>query len=587
MKYSSLLLLSIALAGICAPRVATADFPMQDAIVIERVKSAENIEPQAGQQDVDFTQDPIYKVLQSKSVAGRDIKNLGALRDFYLAHAFEPYWTYSGSFGSSGLNNDGEDLVDIIEDSWTHGLNPLSYHLEKIRALQADESDEALAQLDVLLSDAYVRYGRDMTGIRVNPAAFRSHKRYWKNAMEAADLLALLEDDVDDAVYAFSPKGQTYKKLREALISLVEYGPEAYESVLPLRMSGLLKPQEEHKIVPDLRVRLGISGASNNFHYDDQLTSAVMRFQRDHNLHADGIVGPSTLEALNQSRMGKIKQLVANLERLRWVDESKPEKFVVVNIPSAMLWAIDDGRVQFEMPVIVGRKARATNIFVTDITGVRFNPTWTVPPTIKKEDIVPKLIENPLYLTNKGMELLYGSGRDAMTLDPASIDWETISEEELKSLRMVQMSGSHNPLGTIRVLMPNGYNIYLHDTNEPAYFDRPGRAASSGCIRLKDPERMAQFILENKSGWTKEMYEAAFESSSMKDVFISEVIPIYLVYYTAWVGDNGAVVYSNDLYGYDDALVKMLSDIDGFLIPVDNNDNRAQSSGHSTLVSVK
>ncbi len=572
MKYTALSLCAlIALSGVYAP-LARAE--VSSSIVIERVVPAdtivierlEQIEPQAGKASADFTQTPIYSVLQGKTVEGDGLKHFAVLKDFYAARDFKGYWVQG-----SRLKSDAKTFIKTIEESWTHGLNPFSYHLKALRALQGDDSEVARAKMDVLLNDAYIRYGQDLTGIRINPEAFGSHRRYWQRSMEPEALLGLLTRDISSVVDSFTPRGETYKRLRKELVSLVEQRPQAYEAVLPIRIDGLLRPYQEHRAVPDLRIRFGLTGSSSNTIYDDQLASAVMRFQRDHNLEADGVIGPSTLRAINSSRMEKIKQIIANLERLRWVEEKKPKTFVVVNIPSAMLWAVDDGRLQFEMPVIVGREKRATNIFVTEITGVRFNPTWTVPPTIKKEDIVPKLIEDPMYLTNKGMELLEGSGADAVTLDPTSIDWANITEDELKSLRMVQTSGAHNPLGNIRVLMPNGYNIYLHDTNEPDYFNRSGRAASSGCIRLKDPRRMAQFILKHKDGWSEDMYYTAFESKKMKDVFITQTIPIYIVYYTVWIGDNGELVYSNDLYGYDKELIKILSNIDGFFIPIDNN----------------
>ncbi|MCB1651440.1 MAG: L,D-transpeptidase family protein, partial [Alphaproteobacteria bacterium] len=314
--------------------------------------------------------------------------------------------------------------------------------------------------------------------------------------------------------------------------------------------------------------------------YDDRLSAAVIEFQKQNGLKPDGIVGSQTLEILNKTNKQKIGQIIANLERLRWVEENKPDKFVVVNIPSATLWAVDGGKVQFEMPVIVGRKKRPTNTFVAQITGVRFNPTWTVPPTIKKEDILPKLKEDPEYLSSKGMELVSGVGENALTIDPASVDWAAISEDDLKQFNMVQTPGSHNPLGQIRVLMPNRYNIYLHDTNERGYFSRASRAASSGCVRLKEPKKMADFIMRSGKSWNDAQMESLLGAGKMRDVFIKNPIPVYLLYYTVWINEKGELVYGNDLYGYDKKLIKMLSDIDGILIPVDNNGSiRAAMSG--------
>ncbi len=510
----------------------------------------------------------IQHTLTSKA-ARRAFQDHEALQTFYLNRSYQPYWV-----SKSRPKSNARDLVEIIENSWIHGLNPYSYHLENIHKLIGEKDEANLGDLDVLLSDAYVRIGQDLTGIRVNPSFMKSHKRYWRAPLTAEYLLERLdkERDVEELVDSLEPQGQTYKHIQKELFAQIRKEPEPYERVLPIKFRGLLNPMERDESVPDLRLRLDVDGpqTDDEFLYDDALAAAVIRFQRENGLKDDGVVGPQTLDILNRSREQKILQLIANLERLRWVEEEKPDKFVVVNVPSAMLWAVEDGRVAFEMPVIVGRKKRPTNIFRTEIHGVRVNPDWTVPPTIKKDDILPKLQEDPEYLTNKGMQLISGRGKDAMTLDPLAFDWENISLEELKELRMVQVPGAHNPLGRIRVLMPNSYNIYLHDTNERHYFERANRAASSGCVRLKDPDRMANFILKERKGWDEYDLAERLQDGKTRDIFINDPIPVYLLYYTVWINDSGEMVYGQDLYQFDKNLIKMLRDIDGFFIPVDN-----------------
>ncbi len=491
-------------------------------------------------------------------------------QEFYAQRAYEPLWV-----SSSRAKSDARDVLDVVQESWMHGLNPHVYHLEAIET-RIDSRDQAiLAELELLLTDAYLRIGHDLSGIRVNPASLKSHRRFWKQPLTSEELLLRLSqnrDDADDLIESFAPQGRTYKTLQKELVNLVEAEPEPYEHLLPLRVEGLLHPAARDPGVPALRARLGIEApqTEDEYLYDDKLSAAVIRFQRENDLTDDGIVGRQTLAILNKSRKDRINQVIANLERLRWVEDQKPKDFVVVNIPSATLWAVEDNRVAFEMPVIVGRAKRPTNIFVTNITGIRLNPDWTVPPTIKKEDIVPKLQEDPEYLTQKGMQLISGRGEGAMTLDPSVMDWETMPEEELIALRMVQVPGDNNPLGRFRVHMPNSYNIYLHDTNEKYLFDRASRAVSSGCVRMKDPRRMADFILKRKTGWNDSRTDGVLDSRKKTDLYIQEPLPVYVLYYTAWLDSDGRVIYGQDLYDFDANLIKMLRDIDGIFIPVDN-----------------
>src|SRR5690606_26433776 len=142
-------------------------------------------------------------------------------------------------------------------------------------------------------------------------------------------------------------------------------------------------------------------------------------------------------------------QIIANMERLRWLDQSRPERYVLVNIPSASLWAVDNGKVELEMPVIVGKEARPTYSFKTEISGVRFNPNWTVPPTIQKDDFLPMLLEDPMALTKRGIIIKY-QGRE---VDPSKVDWSKVNRENIMNVRMVQAPGDDNPLGKVRVIM--------------------------------------------------------------------------------------------------------------------------------------
>lgn len=508
---------------------------------------------------------------------GVRLANAPAIDVFYKQRQDRPYWT-----GGIGGQDRLSDFVSILENSWQQGLNPESYHATKIRALMSADDFESRAGLELLLTDGFIRYARDMSGMRIDPARLKLNPADWRHPMSAQEAAGLLSSgrDAAEILRSLEPASATYQALKAELIRLALEPKQAYEAVLPLDFGKvLIKPGQRHARIPDLRMRLGAEPqSSDRTLYDDRLFVAVVKFQREHGLKEDGIIGADTLEALNRTNKTMEKQIIANLERLRWVKPNNAARYVVVNIPSATLWAIDDNKVAFEMTVIVGRPARPTPSFTTEITGVRFNPNWTVPPTIKRFDILPQLRENPNYLADKGIELYDGNSHGAQTLDPSSVDWEEMSPRDLHGLRMVQMPGDNNPLGKVKVIMPNQYNVYLHDTNHRENFTGTARALSSGCIRMKEPVRMAEFILSAEKSWSAEKTEAALGSSRLKDVTIAQSIPVYVLYYTAWIDDQGKVTFSNDLYGMDRKLLAILSETDGYALPAERNDTVLSSN---------
>jgi murein L,D-transpeptidase YcbB/YkuD len=258
---------------------------------------------------------------------------------------------------------------------------------------------------------------------------------------------------------------------------------------------------------------------------------------------------------MNMSVDEKIHQVIANMERLRWLEDERPGKYILVNVPSATLWAVEDGRVVLEMPVIVGRPKRETRSFITEITGVRFNPKWTVPPTIKAQDFLPNLIEDPNYLVNKGIRVTAIIDGQRQEIDSTSIDWSKITPADLRALRMTQDAGDDNALGRVRVLMDNDYDIYLHDTNAPEYFKKADRALSSGCIRVADPAGIADFILGANGNWSRERMERIIASDRTSEVMAAQTVPVYILYQTIWVDASGALVYGEDIYKDDSRLI--------------------------------
>lgn len=503
-------------------------------------------------------------VLNRGRAMGEPLANIAALREFYAARGHTPVWV--NSWGS-GYQRRVKEVLSVLEESWTHGLNPEDYHVVALRSVvdAQGETEMNRDELDVLLSDAMVRYGRDLTGARIDRLpGIRKKDRYWREGVHPLDILEHVSgtSNIKNALRAFEPEGKLYAALRQSLEDEIQ-NPE--EKFAKISGGGLIRPGDSSPRIPKVRARFRMAGEGN--FYDDALGRKVMAFQEAHGLPADGVIGGQTLSLLNATQQDRIDQILVNLERLRWIDQDKPPRYVLVNIPSATLWAVEDGRTVLQMPVVVGKPKRPTVAFRTQITGIRFNPNWTVPPTIKQEDFLPELQNDPLYLSKRGIELQTGSGRAAQTLDPTTVDWAAVTPEDLKGITMTQSPGSSNPLGRVRVIMPNGYNIYLHDTNTPSYFGRSNRTLSSGCIRVSEPVKLADFILKNKQEWTQDNTDQALSKRRMADVMIDAPLPVYLMYQTVWQAENGGIVFGPDVYGEDAALARQLKAIGGVYVP--------------------
>lgn len=511
---------------------------------------------------------------ENVKIARADLENLDhpkEVEEFYAARDGDPFWhTRKGK-----LKDEAEILHKKLQDSWRHGLNPETYQVDLLEKMMAENKPEDIVALDLLLTNSFMRYVRDLSGARVNVALLGFNPDDWLKPYPPAEILTFLSEtkDFNDFEEEILPDSETYKKLQVALEALMADEADNPEESLPqISFNRAVEPGQSHPGIPALRERMGLQPRAPEIanKYDDELASTVMRFQRDHGLKVDGILGEQTVHMLSQGRRDMIKQIIANLERLRWAPHDRPKRFVVVNVPSAKLWAIEDNKLALEMDVLVGKPKRPTQPFIAKITGIRFNPDWTVPPTIKREDMIPAVMNDPEYFRKKGIEIYDHDGKETYRVDPTTIPWDELTSKELHRLRMVQPPGSYNPLGQYRVIMPNKYNIYLHDTNEKSKFDRSQRSVSSGCVRMSKPKEMAEFILSHKKDWTVERMDKMVSSGRRSDVMIDEDLPVYIFYYTVWVNPDGQLIFGRDIYDYDKKLIALLSKVDGFFLPGHN-----------------
>ncbi|MDB5512791.1 MAG: ErfK/YbiS/YcfS/YnhG family protein, partial [Enterovirga sp.] len=321
-----------------------------------------------------------------------------------------------------------------------------------------------------------------------------------------------------------------------------------------------LKPGDRRETVVTLRQRLAASGdlaadAVTGDVFDETLAEAVRRFQARHGLPEGALVGARTVAALNVSAEARARQLTASAGRLMGSKFPFGERYVVVNIPAASVEAVQGGTVVRRYVAVVGKPDRASPQVETRITNINFNPTWTVPVSLIKKDIIPHMRKDPGYLAKMKIRILDGQGAE---VDPATIDWST---EKAANYTLRQDPGADNSLGEIRIDMPNKLAVYMHDTPSKKLFARNTRAMSSGCVRVAGVRELAQWLLEGQPGpggpgsaWGQAEIAAAIASGQRVDVKLTRHVPVIWTYLTGYATPDGTVHFRDDAYGLDGAV---------------------------------
>ena len=505
-------------------------------------------EPAAVATVVDDVPTAIQHVLESGpaiSGVGRPV-DTAALGAFYQQRDYRPVWA-----DSSGIGARAQSLLEVFREAGRDGLVPADYDPGSAAITSAADAT-ALAAADVALNDALLRYASDVSRGRVPSGKAGRPQSLTPKQFQAMQVLNDAASAPDPKTYlqSLSPANPLYLGMRE---SLDKYQALAAAGGWPSFPDGpTLIPGAEDARVPALRLRLQLTGdlASTpsphpSIQYDDEIRKAVIRFQERHGLAPDGSVGPQTREALNIPVDARIRQLVVNLERARWLPEDLGDTYVLVNLPAFDLVVVRGGAWVMQMRVIVGRPSRPTPTFSSEIVNVEVNPFWYVPPTILREDKLPILRSNPGALAAQGIRVISPGG---MELDPRQIDWSQVSASRFPYI-LRQDPGERNALGRLKFTLPNQYDIYLHDTPQRALFQLSTRALSSGCIRVERPIELAEFLLGGD--WPRDRIERAVASRRHQYLTLGTPVPVHLVYLTAWRDHAGQVQFRNDLYNLD------------------------------------
>jgi murein L,D-transpeptidase YcbB/YkuD len=286
--------------------------------------------------------------------------------------------------------------------------------------------------------------------------------------------------------------------------------------------------------------------------FDAELEDAVRRFQLRHELLVDGLVGKRTLAAMNVPVEARIDQLRVNLERARWVFRDLEPRFLLVNIARFRVLLRDGSEVRWSTRAVVGRPYRQTPVFRATMTHLELNPSWTVPPTIFREDLLPQIRRDPGVLERRRMQLFEWSGQE---IDPWTVDWQRVSGNRPPYF-IRQAPGPYNPLGRVKSMYPNPHQVYMHDTPERELFSRAERSFSSGCIRIQRPLELAQLLLEGSAAELARM-DAALRSGETVTIRLPRPIPVLTLYGTA-VPEDGRIHFASDIYGRDGSVLAAL-----------------------------
>jgi murein L,D-transpeptidase YcbB/YkuD len=478
------------------------------------------------------------------------------LPDFYAARDHAPVWTRGARV---------DELLALLATAESHGLDSEDYYLSALRGLRdrvARSDDPALAaSLDLLLTESLIRFGYHQRFGKVNPQRMEPAWNFTRQFRPGQDPLGTLAAAVEAPSLAgflgqWLARAPLYRTLQDRL---GEYRALAAAGGWPALPDGpVLRPGAADPRLPALRDRLAISGdlprdVPAGDTYDEPLAAGVRRFQARHNLNPDGVVGRRTLEALNVPVGDRVNQLRMTLERARWVLEDTAGEVIVVNVAGYEVFAARNGSPFWRRRAVVGTQARETPIFKGSMTYLDLNPTWTVPPTILREDLLPKVRRDPGYLASQDISVLDRSGRP---VDPRSVNWQALGSRPPYTFR--QGPGPRNALGRIKFMFPNPHSIFLHDTPSRGLFEQEERNFSSGCIRVEDPLSLAEIVLADPARWNRASLEAAIATGKTQTLRLPRPWPVLILYWTAELDAEGQVRFLPDRYRRDPALLRAL-----------------------------
>ena len=448
------------------------------------------------------------------------------------------------------LNALTEQLEQLADD----GLDPSQYHLSELRQPTLADSDQAHCQ-EIIASQMYFRALQHLSEGRFDQNKLDNLWRPAEIEKPQSRVLPLAQKHHANVAEAFNearPNTPQYHALRSV------YAKKRNEPTprWPLIANGpSLREGQSDSRVTVLRERLQLEGYlssdqddnANSTRYDATLVRAVKDFQRTHALQDDGVIGPATLASLNTNAQDRLAQLRINLERLRWMNYEMTPRMLVVDVNGGYILNYDDGELTWKTRGQVGTPRRQTPLLRSTINRITLNPTWTIPPTILREDKLPKIRQDLSYLQRSQLTVL---DRNGNRLNPYDVDWSRPG-----SFMLRQAAGPRNPLGKVAIRFPNPFSVYLHDTPSQDLFSRTQRATSSGCVRVEGALDLVDLLLQPEE---RARVQQRIASGKTSEYRLDQPVPLLIAYWTVEVTPEGEIQYRPDIYNRDNALIRAM-----------------------------
>ena len=479
-----------------------------------------------------------------------------AVAAFYRKAKYKPLWS-----NANGRLDRAYDLLHVILHAEDEGLDPADYYLEKIRRYWDSKTAEESIHLELLLTAALYRYSNDVYSGRFNPHDLDTDWHIQNSTLDVDGLLADVarKKSIKSLLNTLPPQHSGYQLLKKELQRFRDL--EQLGGWTRLKRGPTLESGMQHSQVTQLRQRLISTGDLDESPlrdiaiFDRELAEAVKRYQSRYGLAADGRVGPQTRRTLNITVSARIRQILINMERWRWLPRKLGKRYLMVNMTGFELYIVDKDSMVLAMPVIIGKSYRSTPSFSGLISTMEYNPYWTIPTKMALEDFVPRQMDDASFFAKKSIKL-YQGWANAREIDPQTVNWSQLDKERFPYW-LRQEPGPKNALGRVKFLFSNPYQIYLHGTPDKHLFDRVVRTFSSGCIRVKDPVRLASYLLNDGTQQMEEEILANIHLGNNQSIQLPISVPIYLVYWTAWVDPDSGINFRRDIYNRDTGLNKL------------------------------